>query len=681
MAYEVSMGYIGVDQTLHGYSEGHRLIQGSVKLSPSDARRMLALSDASASGSRIPQSGYLTGYPLAESGKYVLARTWAAPEKSRPGCVWTHSLLIDFADLARLGSAFELLDCFQRPINEISSSYVARLDVAVTRMSRPMPAQEIQRAGQWMRALYGDPKNKIAIERESSEDDALVLAIWMQQWPRLRRAFRFCSFAGNDRSTTTDAFDLQLMDPSRSGRVRHAGYADSNRFEPGDWLDALLEDLEKPTKSELRPFLRDVGSDIAIGRGAMVPLVQLHSALRPGAGSSTLVDAISKLETLGSKQGRLGRAAAARAVILRQAFDDPWLLDFALKHVRTDRDLLGIEPVKIGRIILRWRPIELVEVLDEESPLRSAVETAIEAASVEELIEVFKLAQSAAMLVLSRRPDILCSATFWRIATVDTFDLIGSLSISNDYADRIVWAITEAERNDFPQLVAEHFGVASILNALSRMNLAAIRSKLDWVHVAASHTNELAKRMADGSLSHRPLLLALATVLDPNAVPNDVGIDPWVVAVENSKISGDVPAEDFLAAFLFHRARGWRSNSAGRLFCLSVQRLHDAMASGRLSNEAWHIAKQKLPHGSIWREWDQCEKLRHAVVDEFIARDLPPAEFGTVVDDGPLWADLIDLAAESWRGRRYLKRVREALEVGREEWWLERAKLIGYRVE
>src|ERR1700733_7049151 len=114
MADALKRGVIKVEQTLHGYSEGHRLIAGSVKLGQQDARTMLVLSDASGSGTRIPTDGYLTGYPLVGAGKYVLARTWSAPEMSRPGCVWTHSLLIDFADLARLASAGELVDRFKR---------------------------------------------------------------------------------------------------------------------------------------------------------------------------------------------------------------------------------------------------------------------------------------------------------------------------------------------------------------------------------------------------------------------------------------------------------------------------------------------------------------------------------------------------------------------------------------
>ncbi|MGX8011834.1 GAP1-N1 domain-containing protein [Mesorhizobium sp. ORM8.1] len=670
-----------VDQTLHGYSDGHRLIYGSFKLQQSDARTMLMLSDASGSGSRIPSEGYLTGYPLAESGKYVLARTWAALEMSRPGCVWTHSLLIDFADLARLGSALDLLECFQRPSGGGGSDYSAQLEVAMKRAPTVVPPHELRRAGQWASALYGKPKGRIIAEREGPGDDALVLAIWMQQWPRLRRAFRFCSFSADDRSTSADTFDLQLMDAGRSTRSRRPDVIVATAVEQGDWLGALLDDLELPARSHLRQFLRDVGSDVTNGRAAMVPLIHLHGALEPNAGPSRLADAVSELERLGSGQGRMGRAAAARVVLSRSGIDDSRLLDFALQQVRADRDLLGIEPAIIGQAILRWRPELLADGLAEEGPLQKAVEAALPGADLDELVGVLEVVPGAASAVLPSRPDLLEHASFWRITNIDALGLIRSLDIDQDHATRIVSALAEAARDDCSRMVVDCFGISPVVVALSKLDIVGIRSRMGWVRTIARRTNDLAERMADGGLSHRPLLFVLAEILDPDAVPNSVGTDPWVAAVERTKTTDDVSAEDLLAAFLFNRARGLRSGSTGRLFLLSVQRLHEAMASERLSGEAWRIAKQRLPYGSVWRDWDQCEKLRHAVVDDFIDRDLPPIEFGTVVDDGNLWKGLVDLAAESTRGRRYLDKVRGALRGGHEGWWVERAKLIDRKVK
>ncbi|MBY4803051.1 hypothetical protein [Burkholderia cepacia] len=681
MADALTRDRIKVDQTLHGYNDGHRLIEGSLKLPQSDARTMLVLSDASGSGSRIPANGYITGYPLAESGKYVLARTWAAPEMSRPGCVWTHSLLIDFADLARLGSVDDLLERLQRPSAGGGFPFTVQLEVMASKAATPVAPSDLRRVGKWVSALYGKPKDRIFDERERPQDEELIVAIWMQQWPRLRRAFRFCTFSAEDRSTSSDAFDLQLMDVSRTSRSKVPDLAVASAKNRGDWIETLLEDLVTPAGSGLRQFLRDVGSDVTNGRAAMIPLVHLYAALEQDAGSFRLAEAVSELERLGPNQGRMGRAAAARMVFSRPGLVDRTLFDFALQQVRADRDLLGVEPLVVGRALLRWKPDFLAENLPEDDPLNKAVDAALPEADAEDLSDLIEAVPGAAMAVLSARPDVFERASFWRIASLDASRLIDALDAGQDEAARIVGALMEAGRDECSAVVVNRFGIDPVVAALSSLDAAGIRSRTAWIRTIAHRIDDLAEGMSSGIIWHRPLLLALAEILAPDSVPNSVGTDPWVTAVKRTKTSDNVQDEDLLASFLFARARGRYSRSAGKLFFLSVQRLHEAMASGRLTNEAWRIAKPRLPYGLVWREWDQCEKLRNAVVDSFIDRELPPIEFGIVVDNDNLWEELVDLAADSFRGRRYLDKVRSALRRGGEAWQDERAKIIDRRIK
>ena len=680
MADALNADRIKVDQTLHGYSEGHRLIEGSFKLPQPDARTMLVLSDASGSGSRIPPDGYLTGYPLAEVGKYVLARTWAAPEMSRPGCVWTHSLLIDFADLARLGSADELLEIFHRPSGIGGRGFGSRLEIELTRMPTTIPPHDLGRAAEWAGALYGKPKGRIIGEREGQRDDELVVALWMQQWPRLRRAFRFCSFATDARSTSSEVFDLQLVEGSRSSRSKVPGAVLASSVARGDWIQTLLDDLEMPSSSGLRRFLRDVGSDVANGRAAMVPLIQLFEALDPSADPRRLADAVSDLELLGPGQGRMGRAAAARAIFTKPHIADPRLFDFALEQVRSDKHLLGVDASVVGGALLRWRPDVLAEELDQADPLRRAVSAALAEATADELTAVVANVPVTAAVMVAARPDILERPSFWQIETIDAPRLISFQTVEPERASRIVRAMVHAGRDDCAWQAVERFGTGPVVTALSGLDATGIRSRAEWVRAFARRTDDVASLMASGVLSHRPLLFLLTETIDPDAVPNSVGTDPWVTAVEHTRTSDDVASEDLLAAFLFNRARGWRSRSAGRLFFLSVQRIHEAIAAARLSDAAWRLVGPKIP-SSMWRDWDRCDRLRHAVVDNFLDRDLPPIEFGTIVDDGKLWWELVNLAAESSRGRRYLDKVRKALRDGGEPWWAERAKLIDRKVK
>ena len=106
-----------IEQLLHGYDNGHRLLAGSVLLKNNmEMDAVATLSDWSeyvAPGGG--ESSYVTAYPLQESGYYVIAKTWYADEMKRPGCVWTHSLLIPFDALNHLDDFKRLACLFKRP--------------------------------------------------------------------------------------------------------------------------------------------------------------------------------------------------------------------------------------------------------------------------------------------------------------------------------------------------------------------------------------------------------------------------------------------------------------------------------------------------------------------------------------------------------------------------------------
>ena len=91
---------ICINQALHGYSNGHRLLCASIKLNDNDVKKMTILSDLSGNEFVNGFEKYYTGYKLCD-GKIVLACTWYANEMSRPGCVWTHSLIIELDEIKK----------------------------------------------------------------------------------------------------------------------------------------------------------------------------------------------------------------------------------------------------------------------------------------------------------------------------------------------------------------------------------------------------------------------------------------------------------------------------------------------------------------------------------------------------------------------------------------------------
>src|SRR5690242_16685500 len=103
---------IRIDQALFGYREGHRLLQVSRRLSSVAERTLLILTDMSGPRTVEGFEEYVSGYPLVGENCYAVVKTWYAPEMERPGCVWSHVLLIANSDLSFIRDISVLVPLF-----------------------------------------------------------------------------------------------------------------------------------------------------------------------------------------------------------------------------------------------------------------------------------------------------------------------------------------------------------------------------------------------------------------------------------------------------------------------------------------------------------------------------------------------------------------------------------------
>lgn len=113
---------------LHGYNLGHNFIQGSIILpSSKDMDCIATISDWTEYINPDDEGDYITAYPLIESGFYIVAKTWYADEMKRPGCVWTHSLLIPINVLSQISDFRIFINLFRRPDSNIFDPYSSTL--------------------------------------------------------------------------------------------------------------------------------------------------------------------------------------------------------------------------------------------------------------------------------------------------------------------------------------------------------------------------------------------------------------------------------------------------------------------------------------------------------------------------------------------------------------------------
>src|SRR5882762_8387566 len=242
---------IELHQTVHGYGDGHQLLRSSLDLTREQQWQLLVMSDLSGPSFRVGYDSYITGYPIVAGGFYCFAKTWYAHELPRPGCAWTHTLLISDTDVARIPDIRALLLQFRRPIlHEDFSEYSGRISVDPRQYVPDVFSFEGAVCSLVLDRLYGLPSKTVVLASESSQPyEQLALALFNQQWPRLRRSFRFCSGA---LATREIRFDFAVAPPevARQGgdtetvSIPTADLARAISKPPeGEWLQIAAQDL------------------------------------------------------------------------------------------------------------------------------------------------------------------------------------------------------------------------------------------------------------------------------------------------------------------------------------------------------------------------------------------------------------------------------------------------------
>lgn len=273
---------ITVNQALHGYQNGHQLLAASTNLSLNAKRTLLFQSDLT--GSIVPGfESYITGYPIRETNHYVFARTWYAPEMERPGCVWTHSLLLDLSDIGKLPDLSILNSLFKRPKANSFESYNFELIFDAVKISIALKKNESEindYMGAIMEALYKSPNSTCLVPQNSSQNlENEILNIWSEQWPRLRRNFTFCTGALNLKVLEGEEYDLQIIPEKLTSNIKRQS-KDSNviHFEQS-YFDDWLNIFKKYDRKEIHRFLWAFGADIEGKRSNYIPLLKLFQSL------------------------------------------------------------------------------------------------------------------------------------------------------------------------------------------------------------------------------------------------------------------------------------------------------------------------------------------------------------------------------------------------------------------
>lgn len=274
-----------VDQTLHGYRQGHRLVESSIQLDHESEALMLSLTDLLTVDPLKQGHSYLSGYPLRKANKFVLARTWPAHESMRPGSVWTHSLVIDYSLLTILEDLFPLLDLLTEPKSLNFDTYGApialrdKLSNGQGGARASLDLSDDKRLPEVFRQMYGTrAQSFVCIESTARvQDEALTVGLWRQMWPRLRRDTSFFTAdVGGVKEVSTSC--QIVVSKFRAGQqqlinddVEEFGFS-------SDAISRLSKDISRRGPTKLRRFIGRYAFDASSPRKIVPALVDIYSS-------------------------------------------------------------------------------------------------------------------------------------------------------------------------------------------------------------------------------------------------------------------------------------------------------------------------------------------------------------------------------------------------------------------
>ena len=658
-----------VDQALHGYDGGHRLLALSRSLNSQNQYTALKLSDRSAPTSYIPPFGYLTGYPFPDDGVYVLSRTWAASEVKRPGSVWTHSLLIAFTDLAQLDDAGQLVSLFQKP-NSIKD-YGRYMHPLKFETSHDFTGTDVEilLARSIVTALYSEPSKQIFLTiNDQATAESVVMGIWSQQWPRLRRGFRFCTLTSRDRSTSGHRFDLQLRS-SKFKRSSHWPEIRQSRVSYGTdldiWVEVCLQDLTAG-QHPLRDFLRQAGGDLKNGRSRFAELCELYAHVSNEKDTSAIERILKYVEHhLSPDEGRLLRKMTIESAIREAEFLSDYSLITILPYLTSDKMNLFPKDT-IPKVAYRYWEIDPSILLMPTVPseIRNEFGPIVKKMTLVDIWKVMQRHESLFKAVLNVKPEVLVLPQIWS-GEVDT-DLIRQFKRirAKKLKKNILSTVISADRRDLAPVVIDWLGWKFSVESLIVGSENISETGIKYLSEALTRSPNIGRTIGEYLIDiENPLSKSVIHILCEQVKPSDtiadkdLNPDPWATAWSASTGNLDAHSVDAVYIFFVERAFSLNSGVSTSLLSIAFDPILDRVSFQKISsNNRSHLSR--LFNSSGWWSGSYERRFLQAIAEIVIAARLSGSQLLALSQNDKRLVELLKVIAETKRGRKYLRKLK-----------------------
>ncbi len=273
-------------------------------------------------------------------------------------------------------------------------------------------------------------------------------------------------------------------------------------------------------------------------------------------------------------------------------------------------------------------------------------------------------------------PAIAESPDVWRSSIDQQQTLLDALLKSGSGTiewSPVVAAALDAKADGIAEELIARLGFAAVHAVLKwldrRSSVCAITLDTlpkEWRRVLGMHPTLLLECLTSAAFEGNEVSAYATTLLDPHSPDVHNFVDSsWRALAQVTPAIRDRTLRVATMAFLLALAFDGVGASAPFLVAASFSVVHAAASKAELPFDAWKSLRVCLPNLNGWRDWDQCEKLRRALVWAFITYQWPLAFFLSALQDEKdeqVFRSTIDYCSDTRDGKIFLRTVRACIE-------------------
>lgn len=611
---------IRVEQTLHGYANGHQLLASSVNLNAEDKRLMDELSDLSGICEEKNFIDYYTGYPIANGKKYVIAKTWYAHEKQRPGCVWTQSLILNTEDVGSISCMKQFEKLFVRPTSNAYDRYTDTLLYQDT--GKEIPSQYDMKKLQYViYTVFSSSKPRyVYADGTHLEEEILLVVKNLPGW--ILKQFSFCTMAYDTRRIGEREFSYQIIGRYKADRdIKRIHLCESLSMiiEYPLWISEYCKYIQKNYLYLLHNYMEQYGEEYK-NFSEYSAMARLYFAVNNT--ENITLEEYFKYSDIVRKQTDKSFYEKTMELILDEKVNlfegkeyEIWDM-LELKKIKLKANYQKI----LNEKTIKNSPEKLYPVLQSyitgklSSHMKKTVENLIVEIKPEHLKKVSMMNENICVVLINQNNRLLLAKDIWKESKKFQQTILSASSrvCSNEILEKLIYIILKYDKESIADTLFTVYGdkiIPYIYISIKKENIGKNIDIETWKKVLLKDQKSLLKNILyfQDTKMIENLFLDIDTYQEQNI--HAIDCETWkklYIKMKEEVKQNTYLATQFLPVILM---TDYLDEAATEI----IRPIYQALETDNLPFEQWNKIQSLLPEVEAYQSWDKCLRVRLAL--------------------------------------------------------------------